>query len=202
MASLSPTMTDLLEERWTSAGGSYVAAPVLGRPPVAAAGKLNIVAGGPPDAVARVADCLAVLGARTWDAGPRPRTANVLKIAVNYTIIHSLQALAEGVSLVEGQGIDPLVLTGLLGGTLFGGVVHQGYGDAIAQRRYSPPGFALPLGLKDLGLAEEVAREGGVTLPSAPLLRSAFEAAMADPELRKMDWAAMAEITRDPGRFS
>ena len=92
MASLSPAMTDRLEERWTGAGGLYVAAPVLGRPPVAAAGKLNIIAGGPPDAVAVVADYLAVLGARTWDAGPRPRTASVLKVAVNYTIIHSLQA--------------------------------------------------------------------------------------------------------------
>ncbi len=34
--------------------------------------------------------------------------------------------------------------------SLFPGGVYQGYGAMIAQRRYEPAGFRLPLGLKDV----------------------------------------------------
>jgi 3-hydroxyisobutyrate dehydrogenase-like beta-hydroxyacid dehydrogenase len=54
----------------------------------------------------------------------------------------------------------------------------------------------MALGLKDLGLAESVAAEAGVTLPVAPVLRQLFETALADPELRDADWGALAEVTR------
>jgi 3-hydroxyisobutyrate dehydrogenase-like beta-hydroxyacid dehydrogenase len=84
----------------------------------------------------------------------------------------------------------------LMGNTLFGGPVYQGYGSMIAERRYSPPGFRMPLGLKDLGLAVELADEAGIALPTAPLLRDRFERALADPELAELDWSAVAEVTR------
>jgi len=69
----------------------------------------------------------------------------------------------------------------------------------IAEKRYSPAGFAMPLGLKDLGLAEALAAEGGISLPTAPVLRDRFEKALADPELADLDWSAVAEVTRRQG---
>jgi 3-hydroxyisobutyrate dehydrogenase-like beta-hydroxyacid dehydrogenase len=54
----------------------------------------------------------------------------------------------------------------------------------------------MPLGLKDLGLAEDLAAEGGVVLPTAPVLRERFETALADPALAELDWSAVAEVTR------
>ena len=38
--------------------------------------------------------------------GQSPRIANVVKIAVNYNIIHALQAIGESVALTEQHGID------------------------------------------------------------------------------------------------
>ena len=67
----------------------------------------------------------------------------------------------------------------------------------IAERRYSPPGFTLPLGRKDLRLAEEAAAAHGVELPTAPSLVDVFEAALASDALAGLDWAAVAEITRE-----
>src|SRR5207245_6629488 len=50
-------------------GQVVVAAPVLGRPEVAAAGRLGLVPAGPPDAVAPCAPIFDAVGRRPFDAG-------------------------------------------------------------------------------------------------------------------------------------
>ena len=196
MASISAAAADRLEVVHRKAGVAYVACPVLGRPAVAAAGGLNLLAAGPDAAITEVADLLEILGARTWRFGEQPRRANAVKIAMNLTILHALQAMAESITLVESQGIESTDFADLLANTLFAGPVYAGYGSMIAQKRYSPAGFAMALGLKDLGLAEELAGETGLTLPTAPVLRERFERALADAELADLDWSAVAEVTR------
>ncbi|WP_019180136.1 NAD(P)-dependent oxidoreductase [Microbacterium yannicii] len=195
MASVSPEAADRLAALHAAADVAYVAAPVIGRPQVAAAGKLNILAAGDDEVVEEVSPYLELMGAQIWRFGTRPRTANVAKIAVNYNIIHALQALGESVNLVERHGIEGAEFVDLLTSTLFGGVVYSGYGDSIARRDY-PPLFGMRLGFKDLGLAERAAREVDAALPTAPALRHMFEAALADPQLAESDWAAIAEIVR------
>jgi 3-hydroxyisobutyrate dehydrogenase-like beta-hydroxyacid dehydrogenase len=196
MASISDALADRLTERALAAGVTYVAAPVLGRPPVAAAGKLNILVAGPADVVAGLEPYLSILGARTWDLGTRPSSANVVKIAVNYNIIHAIQALGESIALVEHHDVDPGEFAELLSSTLFGGVVYQGYGKIIADKAYRPAGFTVELGLKDLLLAEESACDVGINLPTSSILRRLFEKATETPELAGADWSALAEVTR------
>jgi 3-hydroxyisobutyrate dehydrogenase-like beta-hydroxyacid dehydrogenase len=195
-ASISPRLAARLQERFEAVGVRYVGSPVLGRPPVAAAGKLNILAAGAPADVEAVLPVLESLSARVWRLGERPPMANVVKVAVNYNIIHALEAIGESVAMVERQGIPAAEFAELLSSTLFGGVVYQGYGQIIASQSYVPAGFAMELGLKDLSLAEDVAADAGVTLPTAPALRAVFERALRDPELGEADWAAIAEISR------
>jgi 3-hydroxyisobutyrate dehydrogenase-like beta-hydroxyacid dehydrogenase len=199
MASVSPAAADRLSALCEEHGVEYVAAPVLGRPDVAARGDLNIIAAGSPPAVAALEHYFSIIGRRTWDAGTTPRTANVVKVAVNYNIIHALQALAESIALVEAQGGSSTDFVDLLGSTVFGGVVYQGYGAIIAERRYRPAGFALAMGLKDLRLAESTASEVDLNLPALGLLKSVFQAALADPVLDGADWSAIAEVTRNQG---
>jgi len=196
-ASISAAAADRIAAVHAAAGVGYLASPVLGRPAVAAAGNLNLLVAGPDHLVEAAAPYLSVLGARTWRFGTEPRRANAVKIAVNFTILHALQAMAEGITLVEAQDVDAVDFVELLAGTLFGGVVYSGYGSMIAERRYSPPGFSMPLGLKDLGLAEDLAAETGTVLPTAPVLRDRFEQALANPELAELDWSAVAEVTRE-----
>ena len=54
----------------------------------------------------------------------------------------------------------------------------------------------MPLGMKDLKLAEMVAAETGLVLPTGAALRRVFEIALADPSLATLDWGAAAEVTR------
>ena len=106
MASIGPALADRLDAAFTAAGATYVSAPVLGRPAVAAAGQLNIMAAGPVAAVDAVEPYLAAMGKRTWRLGEKPSIANAVKAAVNYNIIHALQAIGETVAMTERLGVD------------------------------------------------------------------------------------------------
>lgn len=195
MASVSPDTGSRLAEQFAAAGHGYVASPVLGRPHVAATGGLNILAGGEATDIEALQPFYDVMGIRTWPMGPDARTANLVKIAVNYNIIHAIQALAESIALATASGVEPEDFLEVLTGTLFAGVVYSGYGALVAERKYKPQAFSLELGLKDLGLAEGAAEKAGITLATSSVLRSLFEEALADSSLREMDWAALAEIT-------
>lgn len=196
MASISAAMADTLAARFSDAGMLYVSAPVLGRPEVAAQGKLNVLLAGPAEALDVVDPYLAHCSVRRWRFGDTPRQANAVKVAVNFMILQSLESLGESIALVESQDVDAGQFVELIGASLFGGVVHTGYGAIIAERRYTPPGFTVALGRKDLGLAEELAAEGRVDVPMAGVLRDRFETALADPELADLDWSAVAELSR------
>ena len=200
MSSLSVAAADELEARHQSAGIGYIAAPVLGRPPVAAAGQLNILAGGSEADIATVQPILDVLGKKTWVMGPTARTANLVKICVNFNLIHAIEALGESIALVESGGVDGNLFVELLTNSLFGGMAYTGYGAAIANKAYRPAGFTVALGSKDLSLVEAASAEAGLHLPTVPALREVFNATLANPELEGADWASIAEISRDSGK--
>lgn len=195
-ATVSPATAATLAERHARHGVGYVSAPVLGRSTIASTGALLVVASGDPASVERALPSLEALGQRVWNMGADARLATVVKIAVNYTLISAMQSMAESVTLVEAAGIDSSTFIEVLTHTAFSGSAHRGYGPLIAEKRYEPVGFAMALGLEDLGLAEGTAADLGVELPIAPVLHELFEAALADPELRDLDWSAVAEITR------
>lgn len=195
-ATLSVAAVERFSADHKNFGVTYVAAPVLGRSTVVSEGKLNIVAAGPREALAQIQPFFDVLAQHTWVVSETPQAANLVKIGVNYNLIHALQALAESLTLVENAGLDGQMFVDILTDSAFTGTAYSGYGAIIAHKRYAPPGFALGLGLKDLSLVEGAAITEGVVLPTAPVLREMFEKALADPELAELDWAAVAEITR------
>lgn len=200
-STLSVAASDRLEAVHHARGVRYVAAPVLGRPNVAEAGQLNIVAGGPSGAIDDVQFLLELLGKRVWRVGERPSAASLVKIGVNYNLVHTIQALAESITLMEHGGVDGSTFVEILTDTAYTGSAYAGYGRMIAQREY-PPLFPVALGLKDLTLAEQAAAAFGVTLPTAPVLHDLLDRALADPAIAGSDWSVVAEITRDLAKFS
>lgn len=197
-ATISARAADEFAADAADGGYAYVAAPVLGRPNVAAAGALTILAAGPPGAVDASVPMLEVMGRRVWRYGSVASAANVAKIAVNYLIAHALQALAESITLLERYDMDTGQFVQMINDSLFPGAVYGGYGDAIARRSYRPAGFSVVLGLKDLMLALQAANDAGARLPAGPLLQDIFESTVAelgeDP-----DWASIAEYSRRQG---
>ncbi|MEU9073633.1 NAD(P)-dependent oxidoreductase [Kitasatospora sp. NPDC048538] len=195
MATVSVALAERAEALHAEHGVGYLAAPVLGRPPVAAAGRLNVLAAGAPELLARAEPLFAAMGERTWHFGDRPRQANAAKISANFLLACAIESMAEACTLAEGHGVRPGDLIGMLTATLFPGPVHTGYGAMIAERRYEPAGFRLPLGLKDVGLALEAGAAQHVPLPFGGILRDAFLDALAHGDGDK-DWSAVAEVAR------
>jgi 3-hydroxyisobutyrate dehydrogenase-like beta-hydroxyacid dehydrogenase len=176
-------------------GYGYVAAPVIGRPNVAAAGALTILAAGAPGAVGASLPMLEAMGRRVWQYGDAAPAANLAKIAVNYLIAHALQALAESITLLERKDLDTGQFVQMINDSVFPGPVYGGYGDAIARGSYTPPGFTTVLGLKDVLLAVQAAADAGLDMPTAPVLQEVFETTVSEVG-EHLDWCAIAEITR------
>ncbi|WP_229928208.1 NAD(P)-dependent oxidoreductase [Kitasatospora xanthocidica] len=195
MATVSLAIAERAEALHAEHGIGYVAAPVLGRPPVAAEGRLNILAAGGADLLARAEPLFAAMGQRTWHFGESPRQANTAKISTNFLLACAIESMAEACSLAEANGVRPTDLIEMLTGTLFPGPVYSGYGAMVAERRYEPAGFRLPLGLKDVGLALDAGAARHVPLPFGSILRDAFLDALAHGDGDK-DWAAVAAVAR------
>jgi 3-hydroxyisobutyrate dehydrogenase-like beta-hydroxyacid dehydrogenase len=107
MATISVSLARALGERHRVRGLAYVAAPVFGRPELAAAGKLTIVVAGEPSAVTRIEPLLAVIGQRTWPIGVQPERANIVKLAGNFMLGAAVEAMAEASAMAWRNGIAP-----------------------------------------------------------------------------------------------
>lgn len=196
MSTVSLEASGSLAKLHAKQGIGYIAAPVLGRPIAITSGKLLIVAAGDSKDIDAASVIFEKVSAQYWNVGADHAKANLVKLGVNYNLIHALQAIGESVALVESGGVDANTFMEILTHTAFAGSAYAGYGPMIVNRRYSPPGFSMTLGLKDLKLIEDAASAGGLTLPVAAVLRKLFETAQVDPELKDLDWSAIAELTR------
>jgi 3-hydroxyisobutyrate dehydrogenase-like beta-hydroxyacid dehydrogenase len=81
-------------------------------------------------------------------------------------------------------------------GGLFRSPVYETYGTLIAEERYSPPGFALPLGLKDMRLVLKAADAVGVPMPLASLIHDHLLAAIGRGK-QDLDWSAIAQAAAE-----
>ncbi len=195
-ATVSLEATKELYRRHKAAGISYIAGPVLGRPHVATAGKLVTVAGGDGEALAKAQPYIDKFSGKTFHVGLEPWFASLVKIGVNYNLIHALQAMGESIAMVERAEIDPNVFVEILTFAAFSGTAYAGYGPMIANKNYQPAGFLMEMGLKDLNLVESAAKDLDLKIPAVPLLKNLFETALQDEELAKSDWSAVSEVTR------
>ncbi len=198
-STISVALSRRLAEAHAAAGQLYVVATVFGRPDAAAAAKLFVVAAGPPAALATISPLLDAVGQRTFVLSDQPEAANLVKLSGNFLIATVIEALGEAMALVGRGGVDLHAYLDLLTSTLFGAPVYRTYGALIADRKFSPAGFAAPLGLKDIRLALAAAEDLRVPLPLASLLRDRFLTLLAHGG-EALDWSAIGQLAaRDAG---
>ncbi|MDH6142917.1 3-hydroxyisobutyrate dehydrogenase-like beta-hydroxyacid dehydrogenase [Kitasatospora sp. GP30] len=195
MATISPALAKRAAELHLKHGVGYVAAPVLGRPEVAAAGNLNILAAGPDALLDRAAPLFDAMGRHTYRLGEQPQLANVAKVSANFMLFSAVEAFAEAATLAEASGLAPADLLEVLTGSFFPGPVYSGYGSMIVAGRYEPAAFKLALALKDVNLALDTAADANVPLPLGSLLRNALLESIAHGDGER-DGAAIAETAR------
>ncbi|HEY4351891.1 MAG TPA: NAD(P)-dependent oxidoreductase [Paraburkholderia sp.] len=200
MATISVALAEELAHEHAQRGLNYVAAPVMGRPDVAAAGKLTIVAAGPAEAIDRVQPVLDAMGQKTWRIGSLAQQANVMKLATNFLIGSAVESLGEASAMLAGHGVAMQDFLDVITSNLFQGVVYQGYGKMIAEQRYEPALFKARLGMKDVRLALAAAESVNAPLPIASVVRDSLIEAMAHGDGEK-DFAVLGQVAaRRAGR--
>jgi len=193
----SSTISTALSERLTrahaDAGQNFVAAPVFGRPDAAGAGKLFVIVAGEVGVIEKLSPLLDAIGQRTFTISDTPKNANLVKISGNFLIAVVIESLGEAMALVGKAGVDKHAYLEVLTSTLFAAPVYKTYGGLIADENFEPPGFAAPLGLKDIRLALTSGEELRVPLPFASLVRDRFVTLLAHGG-EKLDWSALGSL--------
>jgi 3-hydroxyisobutyrate dehydrogenase-like beta-hydroxyacid dehydrogenase len=199
MSSISVALSQRLAQAHAQKGQRYIAAPVFGRPAMAAAGKLFIVAAGDPATVEACQPLFRAMGQKTISIGTEPAAANLVKLSGNFLTAAAIEALGEALALIGKAGIDRQAYMELLTATVFNAAPYTTYGPLIAQGKFEPAAFAAPLAYKDVRLALAAAESLRVPMPLGSLLHDRFlRLLVAGGE--HLDWAALGGLaTQDAG---
>jgi 3-hydroxyisobutyrate dehydrogenase-like beta-hydroxyacid dehydrogenase len=192
-STISVALSQRLAQSHASAGQCFAAAPVFGRPNVAAEGQLFVLAAGAPEVLDFAMPVFQAIGQKTFVVSETPKDANLVKLSGNFLIACVIEALGEAMAFIGKGGIDKHRYLDILTSTLFDAPVYKTYGGLIAGGRFEPAGFAAPLGYKDIGLALAAAEELRVAMPLANLLRDRFLVLLAHGGDR-LDWSAIGQL--------
>jgi 3-hydroxyisobutyrate dehydrogenase len=163
-------------------GIAYVDAPVLGTKQPAEAGKLTVLASGPPaalDTLAPLFDAVAAKTVRLGEAGEATRA----KLVLNHWVLALTAATAETIALARKLGIDPQLFLETIAGGPLDSAYAQAKGRLIVEDRTGEASFPLRLAHKDARLVIEAGADGKLAPAVEALFAQAAEAGMDDCDM-------------------
>lgn len=167
MSTISPSATRAFADRLATKGVHYLDAPVSGGSEGARKGTLSIFVGGDVADLDRARPVLVTMGTTITHMGPIG-SGQAAK-AINQVILAGTYlGVAEGIVLAIKAGLDVDRLVAALGGGAAQSWVLANRSGRMAANEY-PLGFKVSLHRKDLGIALQLARETGTTLPVSAL---------------------------------
>lgn len=158
-STISVALSERLTREHASRGQQFVAAPVFGRPNIAAEGRLWIVVAGADDAVAKARPVLEAMSRGISVVGKEPRQAHAVKLGGNFLISAMIHSLGESFVYAAGQGIEPEMFFETVNSALFQSPFYAAY----AKLMLHPPehaGGTIDLGAKDLSMFRAAAASG------------------------------------------
>ncbi|GLA54464.1 hypothetical protein AnigIFM63604_000606 [Aspergillus niger] len=167
-STIHPDTSEWAAKRLKEHGATFIAAPVFGASPVAAAGKLMFAVAGPVTVVETIRPLIMnVMGRSIIEMGEDVRKSSLLKISGNILVISFMEVIAEAQVFAEVAGIGTQQMEDFIG-NMFGSVL-QSYSKRITSGAYAPPldtapGFAAALACKDMKHALSIADSHNVRL--------------------------------------
>ncbi|HEV8508434.1 MAG TPA: NAD(P)-dependent oxidoreductase [Chitinophagaceae bacterium] len=170
----------------------YIAAPVMGRPEAARAGKLNFLVAGEAKIIETIKPLLQDAGGiGIWEFGNETQAANVAKLCTNFLIVSAIESMAEGINLAKKSGVDSTAWINMITQTLFAAPVYINYSNILLKEMFQPAGFALKLGLKDANLVMSQSNEVKAEMPIGKLMQERLYECVENG-LGDHDWTALA----------
>lgn len=167
-STISPSTTVRLAERVSTAGGSWLDAPVSGGSEGAKAGTLSIMVGGEAEDLERAKPYLEAYGTTITHVGPTG-AGQQAKIVNQILVVGNQLAASEALLYAQQAGLDLETTLRAVEGGAAGSWMLSNRGPQMIERDWRP-GFTIDLQQKDLRLALDGAAELGVPLPGTALI--------------------------------
>jgi 3-hydroxyisobutyrate dehydrogenase len=172
-------------------GARFLAAPVMGNPRVAAAGKLTFAVSGPPDAAVEIRPYLDVLGAGASYVGPG-EVARTVKLCHNLLLGSVMQSLTEVTVLAEKAGVTRQAFLACINSSVMGSMFTRYKSPALVNLDYHAT-FTSELLRKDFDLGLAAAREHEVPMPVASLVHQLIQGLVGNG-FGEQDFATLIEL--------
>ena len=180
MSTVSPAASARVAAALAPTGAAYLRCPVSGSTVTAAAGQLAFFVSGPPDALARCAPVLDVLGTKRMHLGAAEE-ARVLKLLVNMVVAAMPVLLGEAIDFGTRLGLPREAVVDALGQSVVSSPLLAYKAEALKSRDWTPAASIDLLG-KDLDLALAAGREAGLAQPLLEFVRAAYAGLQARGE--------------------
>ena len=175
-SSSEPWLTRQTATRLAGQGVAMVDAPVSGAQWGAEAATLVFMVGGSAQDLARVRPLLDRMGRSVFHLGPQG-AGHAMKCINNLVTAITLSATAEGLVTGKAYGLDPAAMLEVMNvSTSMSWITQTHIESRVLSRKFDDP-FKLELMLKDMGIANALAREGQVSAPISALGQQLWQAA-------------------------
>ena len=193
LSTIAPDASVALAEEVAATGACYLDTPVSGSPATLAAGQMSVMVGGERAAFDHVEKLLHAIGPKVTYIGGNGH-AILTKVAINLTLVVSVTAFAEAVTLVEKAGVDRAAVV-----------------DAALKSVVASPvlGYRAPLLVddsevyadvelqqKDLVLAQELGRRLGAMVPTCSAASEMLSAARSSDLADRDFLISVADVYR------
>lgn len=188
LSSLAPALAQDNHRRMTEAGyAHHLDAPVSGGVSGAEAGTLSIMVGGTDAALERARPALETMGTVFHLGGAG--AGQVCKL-VNQAIVHvTIGAVTEGLMLATALGVDAGKVREAIRGGYCQSRILDIHGEKMVERDFVPGG-PLEYSVKDMAMAVEMARDGGLDLPLSGSVLARYRA-LLDSGRGRLDHCAL-----------
>ncbi|MDD5199806.1 MAG: NAD(P)-dependent oxidoreductase [Terrimicrobiaceae bacterium] len=180
------------------AGAGFLDAPFTGSRAAAEAGQLVFYIAGAPEGIDRARPVLGATSKSILEIGGEIGQASLVKIATNLVAAATVEALAEALALVDGNGVS--------GAKFIEAFAQNAVRSATADMKLPgmvagdfEPSFALKHMFKDIQLALSAGHAAGVDLPAAAATAGALMAGIQHG-WGDLDFSALAKHYAFPGK--
>jgi len=190
-STVSPVLARKIAAACSERQIAFLDAPVTGGTWGAEKGELVFMVGGDAQVLEDAEPVFSVMGKRWFHLGPNG-AGQTIKLAMNLILALQVDALAEALALVTAAGLQGEKLVEVLQSSMAQAAVLDVKAPLLLKGEY-PPSFPLRLMHKDMGLALDLAKEAGVTLPAAAAAFSTYSAVKAAAK-EDLDYAAVMKF--------
>lgn len=190
-STISVEASQQVRERLAERGTALLAAPVMGNPRVAGAGKLTLAVSGPREVFDAAEPYLDMLGAGATYVG-EGELARTVKLCHNLLLGVVTQSLAEVTILAEKSGISRAALLACLNNSVMGSTFSRYKTPAFVNLDFHAT-FTARLLRKDFDLGLAAAREAEVPMPVAALVHQLVQS-LVGHGAGEEDFAALIKL--------